>query len=62
MRAGFLQTRYGLLTVMGAFLFGVLLMVDDESFTYMTLGCPPTSSRSSGPSVSGMPRPSTSAS
>ncbi len=37
-KAEFLQSRYGVITVIGAFMFGVLLMVDDELFTYMTLG------------------------
>ena len=33
-------TRYGALTIAGAFLFGVFMMVDDELFTYMSLGLP----------------------
>ena len=31
-------TRYSALTIIGAFLFGVFMMVDDELFTYMSLG------------------------
>jgi hypothetical protein len=38
LKAGLIQSRHGALTVVGAFLFGVSLMVDDELFTYMTLG------------------------
>ena len=35
-----LLTRYHVLAISGAFLFGVFLMVDDELFTYMSLGVP----------------------
>ena len=38
LRAAFLPTRYNLLAIFGAFLFGVFMMVDDELFTYMSLG------------------------
>jgi hypothetical protein len=37
--AGF-PTRYNVLALSGAFLLGVFLMVDDELFTYMSLGVP----------------------
>lgn len=35
-----LLTRYHILAISGAFFFGVFLMVDDELFTYMSLGVP----------------------
>ena len=35
-----LLTRYHILAISGAFLYGVFLMVDDELFTYMSLGVP----------------------
>lgn len=35
-----LPARYNVMALVGAFLFGVFLMVDDELFTYMTLGIP----------------------
>lgn len=40
MKAAALPTRYNILAVTGAFLFGVFLMVDDELFTYMSMGVP----------------------
>lgn len=38
MKAAGFPTRYNVLAISGAFLFGVFLMVDDELFTYMQLG------------------------
>jgi hypothetical protein len=40
MRAVTSTTGYTAVAMIGAFLFGVFLMVDDELFTYMTRGIP----------------------
>ena len=57
-----LLTRYHVLAISGAFLFGVFLMVDDELFTYMSLGVSKYEFPLLGTSDSGTPGRWTSAS
>jgi hypothetical protein len=38
LKTAVLLTRYNVMAIAGAFLLGVFLMVDDELFTYMSIG------------------------